>query len=231
MAVSFVGSNTGETGDGSDVVIDLSGLGLQEDDVVYVAGGAAGFDASVVGRAAVNTSGYTDLENGYSGVANAAILSRKVMGATPDSSVTCAGGSGSGFNLGAAYLVMAFRGVDTTTPEDVATADDDTSYDPPSVDPVTDDCGVLAFGLVAAVATLTAPSGYSNLDQQSSSNGTADYTIGGAWKLLSGSAAEDPGSFGGDDANDVWSATIAMRPAAGGGGTPPRVYMPLLGVS
>src|SRR3546814_17573095 len=56
--ITFVGSASASTTDGSDPVIDLTGIaGLAEGDVVYVAGG---FDATF-GTAAIETAGYTAL--------------------------------------------------------------------------------------------------------------------------------------------------------------------------
>lgn len=225
MAISFVGGAAAGKNDGTDPVIDLSGLGLQENDVVCV--GGFSINGSFVGNADISTSGYTELTSGYSSFAGATTVQLKVMGGTPDSSITCVGSGSASF--GTAYAAMVFRGVDTTTPEDVASVDNDSSADPPSIDPTTDDCAILVFGMDATASTATAPSGYGDITQASGSGGFLGATAAAAWKLLSGSAAEDPGAFGGFGSGGAYSATIALRPAAGGAAPKPRT-LSLLGV-
>lgn len=216
--ISFVGGNSASSTNGSNVSIDLSGLGLQEDDWVYVAG--ASYELGNAGNVAVLTSGYTQIASqdfgGLGGTPFA--VERKKMGATPDTSVSCQGGGSSG--VATVYIAMAFRNVNTGTPEDVTatTASGGSSPgdpDPPSSGtPVTSDCAALVFGANGANTTFTVPSGYSDLTQIAANAAIVDFTIGGAWRQLSGGSAEDPGIFDAASGAAWASATILLRPAS-----------------
>src|SRR3546814_4229150 len=118
MALVHVGSvNSGDTGaDGSDATVDLSGLSLQEGDVVL---GVSSFKGTSDLLMAMTTADYTTLADLYADGTNDTNLGvfRKVMGATPDASAVFANpGSGAGDHLSA--LVDVWRGGDTTAPED-----------------------------------------------------------------------------------------------------------------
>lgn len=121
-----------------------------------------------------------------------------------------------------AVLIVVFRGVDTTTPEDVTSTSATGSSgmpDAPSIDPTTNDCMIVACGMLDDDdATATAPANYTNL--VTGNTGQASTTVGAtvcmATRQLSGHAAENPAAFGGDG-SDAWAAlSIALRPAATG---------------
>lgn len=138
----------------------------------------------------------------------------KVMGSTPDTSVTVSADFVS-------VSVHVWRGVSSSSPINVI--ETGTTYDPPAVTPTVTGAVVLAFafGGFAAASTLSSPSGYSNMRQQSA-YGTHDYVnnfyyiAAVASKYWSGSGAENPSSMfpvtstGGDAASSI---TLALRPA------------------
>jgi hypothetical protein len=217
VAISFVG--TGEnnaTGVNAGITITLPTC--QENDIVIVAFGATD---NADRNLAVSTSGYAELTELYANATYDAnfIVAWKRMGATPDTEVACTSdvGSASAGVVGIAYVL---RGVNTTTAIDVttttATGTGSMTPDGPGITPVTAGALVVVCGYGAYVndAAVTAPSGYSNHEQD-----TAGSTWGGfvavASKAWSGSGEEDPAAW-----TDVlaassgsWCAvTVALRP-------------------
>lgn len=226
MAITFVGSVTG-TGASASFNISLSGLGLQQGDLVIVATGyvtVGGAD----GNPGVSTSGYTEIADLYSNDSREAQFSvnYKLMGATPDTSVTC-NGSGSA-SLGAAGIAYALRGVDQTTPLDVtsttATGLDSSIPNPPSITPTTSGAYVVITGCGTSQNIelgVTPPTGYSNGAFVSGAQSTAVHVACASKEWTSG--AEDPGAWTdwATSTVDAWAAaTMAIRPAADAGGQP-----------
>lgn len=140
------------------------------------------------------------------------------MTATPDTSLDFA--DGAAYHN---YIIQGWRGVDATTPLDVALPTEATgsSANPnsPSVTPVTS--GALVFSVAHMddddTTTSVTPTGYTN--KAEINTGQASTSIGATTALASkewSSGAEDPSAwtFG---TIDSWAAnTIAFRPAAGG---------------
>jgi hypothetical protein len=115
--------------------------------------------------------------------------------------------------------IVAFSGCITTgSPIDVSaktairSPSGAAAPDPPSITTVTADCLALAFGGSAynGSAAWTAPSGYSIVV-----NGAGATVI--ASKQLTGTGAENPGTFGGGATGefDLYEATLALIPGAG----------------
>lgn len=152
----------------------------------------------------------------------------KVMGASPDTTVTLKGRTSNGGILG---LVAVFRGVDTTTPLDAAVttagAADAGDPDAPSITTVTDGAWVIACGGCSDPDAVTnPPTDYTNLVdvQQTVRNCML------ATREIASAGPEDPGAFADitADADDSWcAATVALRPAGAGASVAPR--MTLLG--
>ena len=143
---------------------------------------------------------------------------KKRMGATPDTTVTIT--RSTTFHLGN-FIAQAWRGVDTTTSEDVAAVwvtPEGTSGDPnsPEITTVTDGARVISYGTQDDDSgTLNSgPSGYTDIIFNSTGTGTAGDTCQGmASTIVATAGAEDPGvwDWSGDDG---WNAgSIALRPA------------------
>lgn len=212
MAITYVGGATGSAVDGADTSA-IALPTLQENDIVLVAGGHTG--------AASQTPGPTD--SGYAEIASVALVGnkyftvhRKRMGATPDTTVT-GGGSGNA-NHGCSYVVMCFRGVDTTTSEDatatVAQASS-TNPDSPSITTVTNGAAVVSLaGSIVSDSSVTVPTGYGDKVNISTSGETQDYSAAGAWITKATAGAENPAAWA-SWASGIWgAATVALRPAA-----------------
>ena len=219
--LTYVGGTTG-SGTSAAYDVSLSGLGIQQNDIVVV---ATGFASTTNGDPGVNTTGYTEVADLYSDDtrdANLAIA-YKVQGATPDTSINV-NGSGSATDS-AVTAVHVWRGVDTTTPIDVtittATGINTGTFDSPSITPTTTGAIVLSLGLgtsLNARTSPTAPTGYGNQVNDSTDPGNAA-VVGIASKAWSGSGAEDPGSWGNlsTAVADSWAAaTLVLRPATSG---------------
>lgn len=213
MAISLVGVAEGANIDGADVTISLP-AGLQQNDLVCVFGG---FNRPAQ-NAGVSTSGYTE-DTQVSNTSNTTAFSYKKMGASPDTSVTCLNSGNT--QDAAAYVVMAFRGVDTTTPIDAATVTTSGNLSQPnsaSITTVTDGAAVISF-VIGNVndTTVTAPTGYGDQVDVTQSD-TKSATTGGAWKAISSHGAENPAGWTNFTTTTiVWDAyTVALRPAAAG---------------
>jgi hypothetical protein len=217
MAISFLGSNSGRAS-GASISVSLSGLSLQENDFVLVINTCMGnSDRDMT----MNTAGYTSIldiyVNGTTSDSNMGI-SWKVMGSTPDSTVSCKGSSSANFGGGA--IAYAFRGVDTSNPIDVtttsATASGSSIPNPPSITPFTSGAFIVIAGSYAATTpdtTVTVPTGYSNqvLVREDPSWGILTAVASKAWT----SGAEDPAAWTDwtTEASGSWTAaTVALRP-------------------
>jgi hypothetical protein len=235
MAITFVGSYVGTHAATSAQTVNFSNLRdesnaqptLQQNDYVLV----AVENASTVDRtqAQLTPSGYTALHtDNYQNDSNDSnfLVSAKFMGATPDTSVAIPASNAT--TAGVAYAIYVFRGVDTTTPMDVApvvVGGINTGIaNPGDIIPVTNQNWIVAFGgaAVAAGAVFTNPAGMSTTTNHFRSatitTTTNDANIGGAILVNWAALLYDPGAFGGSTSTNTgsWSAvTIALRPAAG----------------
>lgn len=135
----------------------------------------------------------------------------KAMGASPDSGINLqdSNADGSGFTF------YALRNVNTSDPFATASTTSATN-DPPSIT-VPNQCWVIAstFGSRNASAAFTAaPSGYSGFLTVDVTAGT-DCAPATAYKVLTNSATEDPGTF--SESGGAWSGyfsiTHAIQPA------------------
>lgn len=223
MALEYVGGASG-SGDAADYTVSLTalsggiGTAAQADDIVVVVTGFAQLSDLNPGP---TTAGYTEVADLYANDNFDTNLSvaYKVMGATPDTSVTVTG-SGSG-TYGAATVVHVWRGVDTASPLDVsattATGINGSEIDSPAITPVTAGAVVLTCGLTAGSDALrTAPTGYGHAVQAAgaASRPSLGVVASKAWTA----GAEDPGAWTGGttSAFNSWAAvTLALRPAAG----------------
>lgn len=215
--ISLVGTASNSTTNGGNVVVSFPG-GVLEDDVaylVYVTGGTGDVNLGLT------SGGWSELSdlygNGTTNDTNMGVY-RKVMGVSPDSSVTC---TGVGFGAsGAAAALMVLRGVDTSTPEDVAvttmSAGNNGIPDPPSITTATNGAWVLACGASSVNAVPTAPTNYLDLVHDQG-NDTNDANAMIARRLITSAGIEDPDIFGnlnGGAGDSRCAVTIAVRPAS-----------------
>lgn len=216
MAISFVGSQTSDASAVNDLVVLLP-AGLQQGDLVVVIGVQRNTTNDLWSEGSGTWTKDADLFSSDSRVSNFAAF-HKVMGATPDSSVTI---SQDGSAAGMCGVASAYRGVDQTTPLDAAvttaTGINSSEANPPSITTVTDNAWVVACGgsSTGASPTLGAPTGYSNATMVKAANTNACLYI--ASKAITPAGAEDPGNFTNSTtgASDSWEAcSFALRPAA-----------------
>ena len=128
-------------------------------------------------------------------------------------------------------ILAAYRGEDTTTPEDVAAAsnaDSNTPYAIPSITTVTDHAFLIAgLGIVSATTAITTPATYT---ERVAVTANARTTLADLDKATAGAAAAADFTTAANKVGDVYQ--WALRPATGGGGSTwaPLTRMGLCGV-
>ena len=226
-ATSYVGgatcSGTGATYSCSlTALTGGSGSAAIANDLVIV---VTGWASAANGDPGVTTpTGYTEVYDLYRSDTRDVNISVnwKVMGGTPDTSVTVRGYNNAA--NGGATAVHVWRGVNTTTPMDVApptgvTAGNASRPDSPAITPITTGAMVLSVGMGTGDATplaQTTPTGYSNGRSVAGTGSTMSVIANIASKTWSGSGAEDPAAWTGGETStsDSWAAgTLALRPA------------------
>jgi len=218
MAISVIsgGALTGGINNGGSVTLTFP-AGVLQDDVVYVCSG-------IDGTPTIATSGYTAIANVTSSNQQTWVW-RKIMGATPDASVTI---NGTGQPQDAHTVVaLILRGVEVTQPEDATpTTASGSSTNPnnPAITTVFNRAWVLAFASSEVNDTsITAPSGYTNQTDIAVSD-TNPSTTAVATKEITPPGVEDPPSWT-DWASGTWGAiTVAVRPGG-------FISVPVTGVS
>ncbi|MCX7616315.1 MAG: hypothetical protein N2Z68_02910 [Patescibacteria group bacterium] len=226
LSMSFVGSVEGSATDGNDVTLNFSGLGLQEGDLVVVAYAIGDNDNVDFNMAILSPTGYTEVADLFANDTQDTSLGVywKIMGATPDTSVTVDGLGGTDAAVSA--VAMVFRGVDPTTPMDVtpttATALNTMHPNPPSITPVSTGVWTVIAGASGHALNpantnnpYTFPTGYTTNNVQRPENDTSDISVGLGYRTNPANP-EDPGVMthsGTDSANYSWAAvTLALRP-------------------
>jgi len=218
-AITFVGGIAGAVADGGDVTLTLSGLGLAQNDVVIVFGGFSRTTADP----GVSSGGWTENFE-FDGADQDNSLSWKAMSGSPDTSVVCLGSANA--TDAAAYVALAFRGVNTTTPFDATSVTGEGAAgaipNPPSITTATAGAMIIAMGAVRFSppdTTVTEPSGYaamtSGVHYAGADDGRAQ--VCAMTYLLAGAAgAYNPGAFSNwtvDGARAHGQHTAALRPA------------------
>jgi hypothetical protein len=174
---------------------------LQEGDILFVASNSTGTAQNL-------PTGFTNGQNGTTNTVNYR-WSYKVMGPTPDTTIT-------GLSASGTHIAFAFRNIDTTNIFDVTTPAVATNTagmpNSPSITTVNDDTIVVSIGFLdddAVQETVTPPLGYTLARVR---DNTVDLgTLMVAYKVLDAAGTEDPGVFGGDG-TDAWvGATFALR--------------------
>src|SRR5688572_1734450 len=170
MPISFVGSTTATSTNGDDVNLDLTAItDLAENDLVIIACAIGSSDDGDYNMVLVSPTDYAEVADLFADDDLDVQLGvfRKFMGASVDTDVLVEG-FGNMNNSGAA-IAFAFRGVDTTTPMDVAattaTGIDSANANPPSINHNNPDgvWTVIVGGSAhnqAGTRTYTFPTGY-----------------------------------------------------------------------
>lgn len=166
----------------------------------------------------INTAGYSyAVESSYDGGLGAWHQHRigyKVMSGTPDTSVSVKNSSSGGY--GAMSVIYVFRGVDTTSPIDVAGSAVNGSGDPPSKTPLTQGAILIA---AASGRTSGTPSNWTtaDLDNYLSDNvnpGPANVPAIMGYEVWSGSGAINIAAFGGGTGTVKVASAFVLKPAA-----------------
>lgn len=124
-------------------------------------------------------------------------------------------------SVGSEAVVFRVSGWHGTTPPEVATVNtiNGVSHDPPSLTPswgAADTLWLALAGEEGATRSYSAfPTSYTNTRSDQTGSGSGG-VIGSAWRSLN-AASEDPATFTSSASNRCITATIAIRPAAGGG--------------
>ena len=224
-ALEYVGGNSA-TGTSSSYSVDLTALtggidtAARSGDLVIV---VTGFATNSDGNPGISSpADYAELADLYSSDTHSAngSFNWKIMGATPDTSVTVNGSGDTTY--GSSTVVHVWRGADPTTPIDVLTTTDTGTNSPrsdsPSITPVTSGAVVLTAGVGArgsSVSALTEPTGYSNALSVGATSGSSKRSVTSIASKLWTSGAEDPAAWTGGSLSffDSWvAASIAIRP-------------------
>jgi hypothetical protein len=205
MAITLIGTHSGSNNNGGDCTINFTAI---QNDIVLVMGGTAGSG----GDAGVSTSGYTELIDNRNSTVEFSV-NWKRMSSSPDSSVVCTG-SGVGTDA-TAYVVMVFRGVDTSTAIDATSTEDEGNSDKPnspSITTVTNGAAVISCFIQGSdEINLDPPGGYSDSVEIHRSE-SKPVTVGAAWNAVI-VGAENPNPWDSATSAPWAAATIALRPA------------------
>lgn len=222
MSIAIIGSAVGSGSAAYD--IDVSGLGLQEDDILVVVS-----EVPVDGRKtlAVTTAGYTKvLDIWISDTYDASLFAFwKRMGATPDTLVSMPASPGYGPYC---TIVYALRGVISgADPMDVVPTSwnsaNGVTCDPPNITTVTDNCLIMiccgmSIPSTSAISYGVEPAGYTNAVVNPCLTGGAwSACVAVASKVLPNAGAENPGTWAFATTNAFYASnvgTLAFKPAA-----------------
>ena len=176
---------------------------LQDDYLVLITGSDTKTHPSITDWTTLYTS---------TNAAEGAVYGR-VVGATPPTTVNVGGDAAD-----MACICMLFRGVDATTPQDVAltvaTNASSTPVDAPPITPVTNNSAIVVMGSLDdqdEASSVTFPTDYVN--GLANDDGGQTATVMSAWRTLATAGAHDPPAFGGTTSDTWFCVTMALRPA------------------
>ena len=231
LGIQFVGGTANSATTGANFASSLTGLtgGIDTQprpgDLVIVYTGIAAGSAITCGiDTGVSTGWTSDLLPSANDVRDCTLKNfYKIMGPTPDTSVTCISGNNSSFSSMFAAIVL--RGVHQTTPKDVNSVGTNGINGAPinstAITPVTAGACIVSGGINTGTGTPTAitaaPAGFTNLVTTMRNTPSVDANIAIAIQLGWTSGAVDPGDFigatlGVDDS--MAAISMAIRPAA-----------------
>lgn len=226
MAITFVGRGYTNGNGNATLTITFgttnwSGSTPQAGDIVVAT--MMRSNSSSTGAFTINTSGYTSLtpnpiSSAGTGIAHTlASCAYKIMGSTPDSSISISLGGSSTYE--GIVGVTIFRNVSSSNPKDVTSTyavTTSSSQNPSSITTQTDGCMIIAVSAVSNDSNRSingAPSGYTlSFGNKYFNQNFAG--LGVAYKLQTSAGTETPGSFNESvtSSNDerVWQ-TVALR--------------------
>lgn len=236
MAITFVAGAIANATNGGDVAVDLTDItGLAEDDLVVLIYGIGDSDGTDFDMGIASGSGWTEQADLFGGAnareANFGVYT-KVMGATPDTTVTVDGQGGT--NAAVAAVAIGFRGVDTAAPLDGVSPTTFTSSStmdpsPASIDYTTAGCAVViagASGHSQGSQTVTFPTGYTTNSAWTTGNDSNDITVS-LGHNLSPSDPESPGQITHSATDNTGysscAVTLALKPAGAAASIVPQV--------
>ena len=202
-------------GTGDTQTISLP-AGIEEGDVLFLVGGNG--DNSTASFGTAIASGWTEVfRQSYTTEKQTAIVAYKVMGATPDTTITV-----SDFVTAASaeghFIIAVVRGADTTTPLDVtpqiARIQEEQLINPLPITASTSGCLFLCGATVDEnTETYGAPTGFILVGNAIKNGGTKGTTT--MAQRRDTATTVDPGTFSGDnDERQLVAYTIAVRPAS-----------------
>ncbi len=216
--ISYVGGATAANTSGArDYNVDLTGIAMQEDDIVIAVNF---FEDSRDNPNGIQTAGYVEIHDIYlSSVRFNYGMSYKIMGPVPDTVLECSANTRGGISV---CIVQVYRGVNITTPLDVTstsiTSTSEAPPNPPTITPVTDGAWVVAAGASGqrnGDTIVTAPAGYANHTQVSQEDTTDAIIAAMADKPWAG-GSENPAAWtdwATDTGMESVAVTLALRPA------------------
>lgn len=218
--ISLVGRSAELAINGGSTSIDLSGLGLQQNDLVLY---SVAVSRDGTGEPNITTAGYTNIvDKLLADDTEDALISvwYKVMGATPDTSVVSTATGDAGDSVVA--NVRVYRGVNTSNPIDVTTTTNTQTNtfvpDPPAITPVTDFSMIVVYG-AGAFTSLMLYKNQGDYASSETSNGLENSDIAFlSYQNLQATAGEfNPDPFtlaAGSDSTSgaAVSVSVALRP-------------------
>jgi hypothetical protein len=204
MTISVIGSNTVSSAAAS-FNLDMSGIGMQADDILYVWGSVT---ASIT-MPRVSNAGFVLIFSDANGLNQSALYRKVQVEGALDTSVTCIGNGSNQYN----YMGIVFRNVDQSVIEDAVTTSASGSSanpDSPSITTVTDNALVMSIASTATGdSTVTDPPGYTRI------NGTSHSfnSMYASYLIKTPAGAEDPGAWTNWSSGSWFALTVALRPA------------------
>ena len=226
MAISFVTGTTASNINAGSTTLNYDESVCLTDDFIIVAW-SCGYDDFTPPTLAMTTAGYTErttstlsIDGGTVGDGNLAIFTKFFVPGDV-SAVTAASGTGTDSSNATACLI--FRGVDTTTPLEIAiqTASATTPAgdpDPPSVSGYTETTSAVVIAGATCTATtgvnLTAPANYGTNAQLTNAGAEAfSAAVGLAYRIPGTNDPEDPAAFTSTNAGAWCAATMVLKEA------------------
>lgn len=225
MAISYVGGATATSAGNTDVSVSLTALTGGSDsapsngDLIIFAYNIADADNADLDLAC-NTAGFAEIADLFGNGTNDANLGVFWKIHNGDTAVVGEGSLG-GTDTAIQGVAMVFRGVNTTTPFDVASTTNQGTTggnpDPPSIDWSTAGAWVVIVGANAHTAntdgTFTAPTNYTTDFLTVGNQDTADGIIGMGYRT-NPADPENPGAMTSSATATGWCAvTMALRPS------------------
>lgn len=214
MAISFVNSTTGSAINGGNVTLTLPGA-YKPGDVAYVAITLATTKATALSVASSSGGAYSQVVSTITSSNARFGVFRQVIPSTAGLTQAVITGTG-GSTDATSGVVHIFRGVEISSPEDVA-ATSTTGFssipDSPSITVVSCSAAILTSVGCQTVNTITAPTSF--LDAATVlGNDTYDARTGQAWIINASTSAFNPGPWTNTVGTFAWcAATIALEPS------------------